>query len=421
MATHVDRTPLVSSAILNVDQDVDEPWPIEVYGHDGKAYNITMEPGDMVLYESHSVLHGRPFPLKGRYFANIFIHFEPVGHTLRHNAQEAAERAALGPQKNGGHENEMLDGLPPDSNCKPSTVAFMISGQFERFVFRDNQGPLITESSLGCGVPVIDVYIVLHRGDVARPYTGTLSAPPYITDNVTIEEIEKYYLEQRNASTVHVKFVDNEHMSEFDNDMKNLIFKRRIPKEQKVFFLSNWIRSTRSISRMLYMRHLVYSMTLQQEKMIYDVYVSQREDAFFYQPLNFTSMGYERDHVSVPIKPRVYVEKWCEFYGSYSDKIHIGNQLGMSTLFGRERNDFLNLMMRFSDFGYAWKDAVDPFQSERFVQDLLLGASLNQTDMKRVDLRYVNKTRCVASTYLSCKPQAAKAALSDLGIESCRF
>jgi prolyl 4-hydroxylase len=108
--------PLVSSAILNVDQDVDEPWPIEVYGHDGKAYNITMEPGDMVLYESHSVLHGRPFPLKGRYFANVFIHFEPVGHSLRHNAKEAAERAALGPQdkhKDGGHEIEMSDGLPP--------------------------------------------------------------------------------------------------------------------------------------------------------------------------------------------------------------------------------------------------------------------------------------------------------------------
>ena len=48
LATHVDRLPLVSSAILNVDQDVDEPWPIEVYAHDGKAYNVTMEPGDMV-------------------------------------------------------------------------------------------------------------------------------------------------------------------------------------------------------------------------------------------------------------------------------------------------------------------------------------------------------------------------------------
>jgi hypothetical protein len=51
LAPHVDRNPLVSSAIINVDQDVDEPWPLEVIGHDGIAVNITMEPGDLVLYE----------------------------------------------------------------------------------------------------------------------------------------------------------------------------------------------------------------------------------------------------------------------------------------------------------------------------------------------------------------------------------
>ena len=36
----------------------------------------------MVLYESGSLMHGRPFPLKGRYYANIFIHFEPTGRSL---------------------------------------------------------------------------------------------------------------------------------------------------------------------------------------------------------------------------------------------------------------------------------------------------------------------------------------------------
>ncbi|KAL7466903.1 hypothetical protein ACHAXS_007176, partial [Conticribra weissflogii] len=77
LATHVDRDPLISSAIINVDQSVTEPWPLEVYGHDGKAYNITMMPGDMVLYESHSILHGRPFALQGDYYANIFVHFAP--------------------------------------------------------------------------------------------------------------------------------------------------------------------------------------------------------------------------------------------------------------------------------------------------------------------------------------------------------
>ena len=69
LAPHVDRIPLVISAIVNVAQDVDEPWPLEVYGHDGNAYNITMEVGDIIFYESHSVIHGRPFPLKGRYYA----------------------------------------------------------------------------------------------------------------------------------------------------------------------------------------------------------------------------------------------------------------------------------------------------------------------------------------------------------------
>lgn len=60
----------MSSCIINVDQDLDEPWPIEVYSHEGKAYNVTMQPGDMVLYESHTVLHGRPFPLRGRHFVS---------------------------------------------------------------------------------------------------------------------------------------------------------------------------------------------------------------------------------------------------------------------------------------------------------------------------------------------------------------
>lgn len=58
LAPHVDRLPLVTSAIINVAQNVEEPWPLEVIGHDGKAYNITLEPGEMILYESHSIIHG---------------------------------------------------------------------------------------------------------------------------------------------------------------------------------------------------------------------------------------------------------------------------------------------------------------------------------------------------------------------------
>jgi prolyl 4-hydroxylase len=79
LAPHVDRNPLISSAILNIAQDVEEDWPLEVYDHNGVAHNVTMLPGDLVLYESHSVVHGRPFPLNGNFYANMFIHFEPMG------------------------------------------------------------------------------------------------------------------------------------------------------------------------------------------------------------------------------------------------------------------------------------------------------------------------------------------------------
>ena len=58
LSPHVDRLPLVSSCIINVDQDVDEPWVLEVYDRHDRAVNVTMEPGDMVLYESGSLLHG---------------------------------------------------------------------------------------------------------------------------------------------------------------------------------------------------------------------------------------------------------------------------------------------------------------------------------------------------------------------------
>lgn len=98
---HVDRLPLVSSCIINVAQDVDEDWILEVIDRQGRAVNVTMEPGDMVLYESGSLIHGRPFPLKGRFYANIFIHFEPTGKPLGATSNDYL------------NDLEKLNGLPP--------------------------------------------------------------------------------------------------------------------------------------------------------------------------------------------------------------------------------------------------------------------------------------------------------------------
>lgn len=43
LSPHVDRLPLVSSCIVNVAQDVDEDWPLEIYDREGKGSYLNEE------------------------------------------------------------------------------------------------------------------------------------------------------------------------------------------------------------------------------------------------------------------------------------------------------------------------------------------------------------------------------------------
>ena len=76
---HVDTiTTHVVSAIINIGQQVDEEWPLVIHIHNGQEHSLVMEPGDLLLYESAKLPHGRPSVLKGDYYDNLFIHFMPV-------------------------------------------------------------------------------------------------------------------------------------------------------------------------------------------------------------------------------------------------------------------------------------------------------------------------------------------------------
>merc|ERR1712083_637479 len=44
----------------------------------GRAAEVYLKPGEMVLYEGTWLRHGRPMRLKGDEFANIFTHFAPL-------------------------------------------------------------------------------------------------------------------------------------------------------------------------------------------------------------------------------------------------------------------------------------------------------------------------------------------------------
>lgn len=76
---HVDTVGThVVSAIINVDQNVTNDWPLIILGHNDEEYSINMKPGDILLYESAKLLHGRPEPMNGLHYDNIFVHYAPV-------------------------------------------------------------------------------------------------------------------------------------------------------------------------------------------------------------------------------------------------------------------------------------------------------------------------------------------------------
>lgn len=76
---HVDTVNThVVSAIINVDQGVDEDWPLVILDHNDKEHTVLMKAGDMLLYESARLLHGRPTPFKGTHYDNVFIHYKPT-------------------------------------------------------------------------------------------------------------------------------------------------------------------------------------------------------------------------------------------------------------------------------------------------------------------------------------------------------
>ena len=80
LTSHVDRfNTHVISAILNIGQKVDEDWPLYILDNRGREQVVLLQPGEMVWYESARAVHGRPQPLRGEFYDNLFIHFRPEG------------------------------------------------------------------------------------------------------------------------------------------------------------------------------------------------------------------------------------------------------------------------------------------------------------------------------------------------------
>lgn len=81
LSNHVDREAThAASAIINVAQKgMREDWEVHIWDIHGQRHRVGMKPGDALLYESARCMHGRPVPLQGDQYTNVFTHYRPVG------------------------------------------------------------------------------------------------------------------------------------------------------------------------------------------------------------------------------------------------------------------------------------------------------------------------------------------------------
>lgn len=75
---HRDRVVTHTIGVLiNIDQDVEEDWPLTIEDNVCREYDVLLRPGEMLFYEGVRLQHGRPHPLRGSRYANLFCHFAP--------------------------------------------------------------------------------------------------------------------------------------------------------------------------------------------------------------------------------------------------------------------------------------------------------------------------------------------------------
>jgi len=72
---HVDKSGShIISTILHVDHDPwGDPWPLVIEDFQGNTHEVTLESGDMLLYESSKCLHGRPRKFNGSWYTSLFL------------------------------------------------------------------------------------------------------------------------------------------------------------------------------------------------------------------------------------------------------------------------------------------------------------------------------------------------------------
>jgi prolyl 4-hydroxylase len=72
-----DRNTNIVSAVINIHQCVNKPWPLVIDDHNYRKHQVYFTPGDILFYEGAKLSHGRPEALDGDEYAELILHYQP--------------------------------------------------------------------------------------------------------------------------------------------------------------------------------------------------------------------------------------------------------------------------------------------------------------------------------------------------------
>ena len=67
----------VVSVIANIDESLRDRWPLTIYDNYYRKHQITLSPGEMLLYEGARLRHGYLTPLRGDFCCNALVRYRP--------------------------------------------------------------------------------------------------------------------------------------------------------------------------------------------------------------------------------------------------------------------------------------------------------------------------------------------------------
>eukprot|EP00560_Eucampia_antarctica_P007149 CAMPEP_0197823968 /NCGR_PEP_ID=MMETSP1437-20131217/1285_1 /TAXON_ID=49252 ORGANISM="Eucampia antarctica, Strain CCMP1452" /NCGR_SAMPLE_ID=MMETSP1437 /ASSEMBLY_ACC=CAM_ASM_001096 /LENGTH=294 /DNA_ID=CAMNT_0043423407 /DNA_START=211 /DNA_END=1095 /DNA_ORIENTATION=+ len=110
---HLDKTEThIISSILHVDHDpMSDPWPLVIEDFHGNLHEVSLESGDMLLYESSKCTHGRPRKFNGSWYTSVFTHYYPTDWDAQKTNLETHFRVPPGWNYVPEHPDPNLDKL----------------------------------------------------------------------------------------------------------------------------------------------------------------------------------------------------------------------------------------------------------------------------------------------------------------------